>query len=71
VTRNRIENEIRDRLLVPLGLRNTSFPVDDPDMPSPFSHAYALTKDGKWQDSTASLPPSLSWAAGAMISDKT
>jgi D-alanyl-D-alanine carboxypeptidase len=38
-------------------------------MPAPFSHGYALDKDGKWQDSTVSLPPSLSWAAGVMISD--
>jgi D-alanyl-D-alanine carboxypeptidase len=69
VTHNRLEREIRDRLLVPLGLHNTSFPVDDPGMPAPFSHGYALDKDGKWQDSTVVLPPSLSWAAGVMISD--
>jgi D-alanyl-D-alanine carboxypeptidase len=69
VSHNSVENEIRDRLLVPLGLRNTSFPVDDPGMPAPFSHGYALDKDGKWQDSTVVLPPSLTWAAGVMISD--
>jgi D-alanyl-D-alanine carboxypeptidase len=69
VTHNSIENEIRERLLVPLGLHSTSFPIDDPGMPSPFSHGYSLDKNGDWEDSTVLLPPSLSWAAGAMVSN--
>jgi D-alanyl-D-alanine carboxypeptidase len=48
VTHQPIEREIRDRLLGPLGLRNTSFPVDDPEMQSPFSRGYALDKDRTW-----------------------
>jgi D-alanyl-D-alanine carboxypeptidase len=69
VTHKNIEAEIRERLLVPLDLRNTSFPIDNPGMPSPFSHGYSLDKSGNWEDSTVLLPPTLSWAAGAMISN--
>jgi D-alanyl-D-alanine carboxypeptidase len=69
VTGNRVENEIRDRLIIPLGLNNTSFPVNDPRMPEPYSHGYTIDKDGNWEDETVLLPPSLTWAAGVMISD--
>lgn len=69
VTGNRIENEIRDRLLTPNGLKNTSFPISDPGMPSPYSHGYTLDQEGDWVDETVLLNPSLTWAAGVMISD--
>jgi len=69
VTGNRVEDEIRDRLLVPYGLENTSFPVDDPDMPVPYSHGYTLDEEKNWEDHTVMFPPSLTWAAGVMISD--
>ena len=69
VTGNRVEDEIRDRLLVPYGLENTSFPIDDPDMSVPYSHGYALDEEGNWEDHTVMFPPSLTWAAGVMISD--
>jgi D-alanyl-D-alanine carboxypeptidase len=68
VTGNKVQNEIRNRLIIPYALNNTSFPTDDPGMPEPFSHGYTLVND-KWEDQTFLLPPSLSWAAGAMISD--
>jgi D-alanyl-D-alanine carboxypeptidase len=64
-----VEEEIRNRLLVPLGLHNTSFPTSDPNMPVPFAHGYTLEKDGGWKDETVLLPPMLTWAAGVMISD--
>ncbi|MBW2544433.1 MAG: beta-lactamase family protein [Deltaproteobacteria bacterium] len=69
VTKNRVEDEIRNRLLVPYGLKNTSFPVDDPDMPVPCSRGYTLDKKGNWEDHTVMFPPSLTWSAGVMISD--
>ena len=69
VTKDTIERQIETRLLVPLGLRNTTFPVTDPGMPSPYAHGYMLDAKGVWQDESVSLPPSVSWAAGAMISD--
>jgi D-alanyl-D-alanine carboxypeptidase len=68
-TNDSVENEIRDRLIVPYLLRNTSFPVNDPKMPFPFSHGYSLDSGGQWIDQTVLWPPSFSWAAGAMISD--
>jgi D-alanyl-D-alanine carboxypeptidase len=37
-------------------------------MPLPFTHGFALAKD-KWDDVTVTLPPSVTWAAGVMISD--
>jgi len=70
VTGNKIENEISDRLLIPLALSNTSFPVDDPQMPEPHSHGYTLVDDN-WEDQTVLLHPSFTWAAGVMISDMT
>jgi D-alanyl-D-alanine carboxypeptidase len=69
VTHKKVENEIKDRLLIPFNLRNTTFPIDNPDMPTPFSHGYALDKSKNWEDCTVELPPTLSWAAGAMISN--
>jgi D-alanyl-D-alanine carboxypeptidase len=69
VAHHPIELEIRNRLLVPLGLHNTSFPTSDPNMPLPFAHGYTLQKDGEWKDETVLLPPLLTWAAGVMISD--
>ncbi len=69
VTKDTVERQIETRLLVPLGLRNTTFPVSDPNMPSPYAHGYMLDAKGAWEDESVALPPSVSWAAGAMISD--
>jgi D-alanyl-D-alanine carboxypeptidase len=69
VTKRSVADEIKDRLIVPLELKNTTFPLTDPAMPTPFSHGYALDKNGHWEDNTVSLSPSLTWAAGVMVSD--
>lgn len=69
VTHHKLQDEIRARLLLPLGLHNTSFPTENPNMPLPFTHGYGLDKDKNWEDVTVSYSPSLSWAAGVMISD--
>ena len=69
VTHRSAADEIRDRILVPLKLSNTTFPTTAPGMPAPFSHGYGLDKTGHWSDSTVALAPSLSWTAGVMISD--
>lgn len=69
VTKETVEKQIESRLIVPLGLRNTTFPVRDPAMPSPYAHGYMLDANRNWQDESVALPPSVSWAAGAMISD--
>jgi D-alanyl-D-alanine carboxypeptidase len=69
VTHDTAQNEIQKRLLDPLKLRDTSFPVDQVGMVAPFSHGFALNKDKNWEDVTVTLPPMLTWTAGVMISD--
>jgi D-alanyl-D-alanine carboxypeptidase len=69
VTHHPIQDEIQNRLLVPLKLHNTSFPTKDPNMPSPYAHGYMSGKNGEWEDQTVSLPPMLTWSAGVMISN--
>jgi D-alanyl-D-alanine carboxypeptidase len=68
ITHDSIESEISKRILVPMSLNATSFPATDWKMPSPYAHGYTLEK-GAWVDQSAALAPSVSWAAGAMISD--
>ncbi len=69
VTHETVANEIDKRILVPLGLKETSFPVSDPAMPLPYAHGYMLDAHNNWVDDSVVLPPSVSWAAGVMISD--
>jgi D-alanyl-D-alanine carboxypeptidase len=69
VTHHTVHDEIQSRLLIPLGLRNTSFPTEDPNIPAPYAHGYMPGKNGVWEDQTVSLPPMLTWSAGVMISD--
>jgi D-alanyl-D-alanine carboxypeptidase len=54
-------------LLVPMSLNDTTFP-DGPQMPTPYGHGYGLNPKGAWTDVTVDIPPSLTWAAGAMVS---
>lgn len=67
VTRDTVGNQIRKRLLQPMALSGTSFP-DGPGMPAPYSHGYGPRGEDGWQDVTVDIPPSITWAAGAMIS---
>ena len=69
VTHHTIEAEIRDRILVPMNLSHTSFPTTNWGMPTPYAHGYSLDAKNEWIDESAVLPPSVSWAAGAMISN--
>ncbi|WP_328923751.1 beta-lactamase family protein [Streptomyces sp. NBC_00190] len=55
--------EIRRRILDPLGLENTSFPVTNPAIHGPHLHGYDL----QGRDVTR-FSPSYDWTAGAMIS---
>ena len=55
--------EIRHRILVPLGLHDTSFPLTSKQIPGPHAHGYY----GQ-QDVTNLVNPSTAWTAGAMIS---
>ncbi|HEX3664580.1 MAG TPA: serine hydrolase domain-containing protein [Rhizomicrobium sp.] len=69
VTHNSVASEIENRILKPLKLTNTSYPVTDPGMPSPYTHGYMLNAKGGWDNETVALNPSVSGAAGVMISD--
>lgn len=69
VTHRTIAVEIRDRILVPMRLSHTSFPTTEPSMPAPYAHGYSLDANGEWVDESSVLAPSISWAAGAMISN--
>ncbi len=50
VTKDTVEHQIESRLIVPLGLRNTSFPTSNPAMPSPYAHGYMLDAKKDWKD---------------------
>ncbi|MFJ9547230.1 serine hydrolase domain-containing protein [Streptomyces erythrochromogenes] len=63
VTHRSAPSEIRRRILIPLGLKDTSFPVTDPDIHGPHLHGYDL--DGR---DVTRFSPSYDWTAGAMIS---
>ncbi len=69
ITGNPIQDEIRDRLLVPFGLDHTIFPTTDLGMPEPYAHGYMADDDESWEDATVLFHPSISWTAGVMISD--
>ena len=56
--------EIRHRILVPLGLRDTSFPLTSKQIPGPHAHGYYGP-----MDVTNLVNPSTAWTAGAMISN--
>ncbi len=55
--------EIHRRILVPLGLHGTSFPLTSKQIPPPYAHGYFGPIDV-----TNLVNPSVAWSAGAMIS---
>ena len=55
--------EIRRRILAPLGLHGTSFPLTSKQIPAPYAHGYYGPIDV-----TNLVNPSVAWTAGAMIS---
>ena len=69
VTGNRLNDEVQNRLISPLGLTNTSFPIEDPTMPAPYAHGYEPDSHNHWNDESVFSPPSYYWGAGAMISN--
>ncbi|NQU74492.1 MAG: serine hydrolase [Candidatus Omnitrophica bacterium] len=68
ISGNKIEDEVQKRILDPMNLTSTSFPVSFAGMPCPYAHGYELDDNKNWQDVTV-YSPSLLWSAGAMISD--
>lgn len=65
VTRNDVREEIQRRLLDPLGLGRTYFPLWSPFLRGPHLHGYDLGNPAK--DMTV-FSPSYDWTAGAMVS---
>jgi D-alanyl-D-alanine carboxypeptidase len=70
-TGNRLGKELDRRILRPLGLRDTFFPVNRPDIPGRNARGYSLPlgqEEGPLLDFTV-YNPSLAWAAGNLTSD--
>ncbi|MFI8423736.1 serine hydrolase domain-containing protein [Streptomyces sp. NPDC085479] len=70
VTGNSAEAEVRERVIQPLGLHRTSFPVKSTGIKGPHAKGY-MRLDGPTSTFTEVTDYSTSWAwtAGAMISD--
>jgi D-alanyl-D-alanine carboxypeptidase len=70
-TGHKLGQELARRILRPLGLRDTFFPVNAPGIPGPRSRGYSPPlgqEQGPLLDFTI-LNPSLAWASGALISN--
>jgi D-alanyl-D-alanine carboxypeptidase len=74
-TGNKLGKELAGRIFRPLGLRDTFFPVNRPDIPGRNARGYSLplgdqgpVLDGPLLDFTV-YNPSLAWAAGNVASD--
>ena len=59
---------IADRVLVPMGMAQTSFPTTEA-MPEPYAHGYAAVEEGSAELRDVTLSnPDVPWTSGAMIS---
>jgi len=68
ITGNDLEDEIRARIIEPLGLKNTSFPEEPVTDPS-FAPGYSYSTETGEFTRTQQMDPSFYWAAGAMVSN--
>jgi D-alanyl-D-alanine carboxypeptidase len=68
VTGNSPEKEIATRLITPLGLTGTSFPLT-PSMPEPAMHGYFAENLGDPLIDVTRSNPGFPWTSGAMISN--
>lgn len=62
--------EVRDRIIRPLGLKDTYEPGDDPYLKQPYAHTYhRFTGSGRWTDTTVR---NISWAdaAGSLVTSQ-
>ncbi|MEQ8224727.1 MAG: serine hydrolase domain-containing protein [Candidatus Eremiobacterota bacterium] len=68
LTCNKLETEVQNRIITPLGLKNTTFATTS-DISGEYSHGYVdLNDDGHLSDVTL-LDPSCAWSAGAIVSN--
>lgn len=68
LTGKKIQDEIDSRIIKPLGLKNTVFPVTA-EMDGQYSHGYFKDTLKKELTDVTVIDPSITWAAGCMISD--
>jgi D-alanyl-D-alanine carboxypeptidase len=68
IAHDTVAHQLAKRIFEPMHLTQTTFPTVSPNMPAPYAHGYSLVK-GDWVDESVIFPPSLTWAAGVMISD--
>ena len=68
LTHDTVANQVRTRLIEPLGLHETSTPSTQA-MPAPWARGYGLDKNKNWEDVSGTIPVSLMGSAGDMISD--
>lgn len=66
ITGSSYERQVRERILRPLGLRDTSLPTDDPFLHGPHTNGYQVL-DGRTIDVTV-WGHSIEWAAGNLVS---
>jgi D-alanyl-D-alanine carboxypeptidase len=70
-TGHKLAQELTRRIIRPLGLRDTAFPINRPTIPGPNPRGYSLPlveEAGPLLDFTV-YNPSLAWGAGNLISD--
>ena len=68
ITGDKLEDEVKNRIIDRLGLKNTYFP-EGPNMTAPYAHGYNYDKEGKEYTEATRIDPSFLWAAGAMVSN--
>jgi D-alanyl-D-alanine carboxypeptidase len=68
VTGDRLGEEIKNRIIIPLGLAATEFPTG-PEITGEFSHGYTDLNDPGVLSDITRIDMSWDWAAGAMISN--
>ncbi|MGW7688765.1 serine hydrolase domain-containing protein [Streptomyces asiaticus] len=71
VTGHTYGEEIRRRVIAPLGLRETYVPGDDPAIPGPHPRGYARPGEGAPLRDITAINPSVAGAGGGMISSGT
>ncbi|WP_372907267.1 serine hydrolase domain-containing protein [Saccharopolyspora indica] len=68
VTGRPVSEQVTDRVIRPIGLRDTYWPgIGDRTVQGPHPRGYAATADGRVVDATE-VDPGWAWAAGALIS---
>lgn len=67
VTGSTLKEQLHKRIFEPLGMKKT-FVWGQEDIPGGYVTGYDLDPDGKFQDVTAAMHPSVAWATGGLVS---